>query len=73
MPIYDSVNGVARRVVKMYDEVNGVAREVTKSYDSVNGVARLCHSSGGTPESLSVEDSITNDNGNSELNETLTS
>ena len=42
MPIYDSVSGVARKVVKMYDEVDGVAREIVKTYDSVEGVARLC-------------------------------
>ena len=40
MPIYDSVNGVARKVDKMYDGVNGVARQTTKIYDSVDGVAR---------------------------------
>lgn len=45
MPIYDSVNGVARKVIKIYDSVGGVARSVTKSYDSVNGVARLSFSS----------------------------
>ncbi len=46
MAIYDSVNGVARKVTKMYDDVNGVARAITKAYDGVNGVARLYFSSG---------------------------
>lgn len=58
MPLYESVNGVARKVVKMYDEVNGVAREVIKSYDSVNGVARLYHSSGIALGELDVGSSV---------------
>lgn len=49
MPIYDSVNGVARKVVKKYDGVNGVARQVTKVYDGVNGVSRQTFSDGVKP------------------------
>ena len=45
MPIYDSINGVARKVTKLYDSVGGVARQVTKVYDSVGGVARQSYSS----------------------------
>ena len=38
--LYDSVNGVARKVTKKYDGVDGVARKVVKAYDGVDGVAR---------------------------------
>ena len=54
MPIYDSVNGVARKVLKMYDSVEGVARQIVKSYESVNGVARLSFSSSTSLGSLEV-------------------
>lgn len=43
--LYDSVNGVARKVTKLYDGVGGVARKVTKAYDGVDGVARQYFSS----------------------------
>ena len=46
MALYDSVNGVARKIVKMYDEVGGVAREVTKAYSCVDGVCRQYFSRG---------------------------
>lgn len=45
MPLYDSVNGVARKVDKIYDGVNGIARLVTKAYEGVDGVAREYYSS----------------------------
>lgn len=38
---YESVNGIARNVIKAYDSVNGVARNRVKAYDGVDGVARL--------------------------------
>lgn len=43
--LYDSVNGVARKVTKKYDGVAGVSRKVTKAYDGVGGVARQYFSS----------------------------
>lgn len=46
MPIYDCVDGVARKVTKMYDGVDGVARNVAKVYSGVDNVARLCYTSG---------------------------
>lgn len=46
MALYDSVDGVARKVVKKYASVDGVARKVLKCYDSVDGVARQYFSSG---------------------------
>ena len=46
MALYDSVDGVARKVTKKYDSVDGVARKVTKCYDSVGGVARQYFSAG---------------------------
>lgn len=45
MPLYDGVNGVARKVVKFYDVVSRVARTVTKAYSGVNGVARQYYNS----------------------------
>ena len=53
MALYDSVNGVARKIVKMYDEVGGVAREVTKAYSCVDGVCRQYFSRGQTANVVS--------------------
>jgi len=38
--LYGSVNGQAKKVVKLYGSVNGQAKEITKLYGSVNGVAK---------------------------------
>lgn len=38
--LYGSVNGQAKKIVKLYGSVNGQAKEIKKLYGSVNGVAK---------------------------------
>ena len=44
MALYDSLNGVYRKVKKKYDAVAGVHRTVKKAYDDVDGVYRQYYS-----------------------------
>lgn len=46
MALYDSVDGVYRKVSKKYDPVDGVYRNVKAAYDPVDGVYRQYFSSG---------------------------
>ena len=44
MAHYESVNNIARKIVKRYETVNNVARYITKHYECVNNAARLIFS-----------------------------
>lgn len=61
MAIYDTVNGVYRKVTKKYDPVDGVYRNVTKAYDPVDGVYRQYFIGGVPVETLAVGDSVWTD------------